>query len=117
MLRPASICHMTLTCDRCGETFTAKRSDARYCSGGCRTEAYRKRNEPDRPKPRRRPLPDAMLSAEMDLHRSVERLQRLVRDDRMPRARKTLGVGPRNNILRMIRELEDVVDRLPVTDE
>ena len=28
-------------CDRCGETFTPTRSDARYCSGRCRVAAHR----------------------------------------------------------------------------
>jgi hypothetical protein len=30
-------------CEVCGETFTPKRSDARYCSSACRQDAYRKR--------------------------------------------------------------------------
>jgi hypothetical protein len=30
-------------CDVCGERFTPKRSDARYCSNACRQDAYRKR--------------------------------------------------------------------------
>jgi hypothetical protein len=30
-------------CAVCGETFTPARSDARYCSGACRQDAYRKR--------------------------------------------------------------------------
>lgn len=30
-------------CERCGQTFTPKRSDARYCSGACRQDAYRQR--------------------------------------------------------------------------
>jgi hypothetical protein len=29
------------TCDRCGEEFTPKRRDARYCSGRCRVAAHR----------------------------------------------------------------------------
>ena len=29
------------TCDHCAETFTSSRSDARYCSGRCRTAAHR----------------------------------------------------------------------------
>ena len=30
-------------CVVCSETFTATRGDARYCSGACRQDAYRKR--------------------------------------------------------------------------
>jgi hypothetical protein len=32
------------SCAGCGETFTPKRSDARYCSAACKQRAYRRRN-------------------------------------------------------------------------
>lgn len=32
---------MEIKCDICGRLFVAKRSDARYCSGTCRTRAQR----------------------------------------------------------------------------
>lgn len=32
-----------LECDGCGQTFSAIRSDARYCSSACRQRAYRQR--------------------------------------------------------------------------
>lgn len=108
---------MELTCDRCGRAFTAKRSDARFCSGRCRTDAYRDRNAPDRPKRRRRPLTDDMRAAGLDLDRSVARWSRIVNDDRMPRVRKTMGAGHRNRIMSLIRELEEVADQLNVTDD
>ena len=31
----------SVTCHKCGEVFTAKRPDARYCSGRCRVAAHR----------------------------------------------------------------------------
>ena len=31
------------TCDECLEVFTPKRSDARYCSSGCRVKAHRRK--------------------------------------------------------------------------
>ncbi len=31
-------------CEYCGNSFTAKRKSAKYCSNACRTKAYRKRN-------------------------------------------------------------------------
>ena len=34
-------------CTVCGSTFTATRSDARYCSGPCRQRAYRQRTKAD----------------------------------------------------------------------
>lgn len=36
----------TRQCAVCGETFTARRSDARYCSAKCRVAAKRKRDAP-----------------------------------------------------------------------
>ncbi len=35
-------------CARCGERFQPTRSDSRYCSGRCRTAAYRDRRSPSR---------------------------------------------------------------------
>jgi hypothetical protein len=35
--------HDERECEQCGETFTATRRDARYCSGACRQRAYRAR--------------------------------------------------------------------------
>jgi hypothetical protein len=32
-----------LVCQCCGEKFTPKRADARYCSNACRQKVYRKR--------------------------------------------------------------------------
>jgi len=37
------VSHEPRACEGCGEEFTPTRSDARYCSGACRQEAYRKR--------------------------------------------------------------------------
>ena len=33
-------------CTECGQTFTAKRSDARMCSARCRTARYDRRHAP-----------------------------------------------------------------------
>jgi len=35
-----------IPCQQCGETFQAKRSDAKYCSTRCRVAAHRKGNTP-----------------------------------------------------------------------
>ncbi len=34
---------MVIQCRNCGKSFNAKRSDAKFCSGRCRTGAYRGR--------------------------------------------------------------------------
>ncbi len=35
----------TISCSYCGKEFSAKRRGAKYCSGSCRTKAYRKRHD------------------------------------------------------------------------
>lgn len=47
------------------------------------------RPEPEAPKPKRRPLPEAFTDAGRDLTRAAERLARLTEDDRFARNRET----------------------------
>lgn len=95
---------MKMNCDTCGEQFTAARGDARYCSGRCRTIAYRKRNnlEPAQPR-RRRPLPEAFHDTAWDIFKKSERLERLVADDRFARNREVL-IGYDRRYLEMARD-------------
>ena len=86
------ICHMPVTCDVCSREFTPARADARYCSGKCRTQAYRRRAEPDKKPPRRAPLPDAIRNRTFDLGKIVDSLERLSGDDRLPHALKADSV-------------------------
>ena len=53
--RPESDGH---ACDHCGQSFAAKRSDAKYCSPRCRTAAHRpthRRRTSEHPFPQARP--------------------------------------------------------------
>lgn len=96
------------TCDTCSREFAPARSDARYCSGRCRTIAYRKRNEPERPaqsKRRRVPLPDAWRSAAYELDKAVGRIGRLTADDRLPR---NLDVIRDANVYQLIRARDQI---------
>jgi hypothetical protein len=43
--RRRAVRHEPRACDVCGETFTPRRADARYCSPACRQRAYRKRRK------------------------------------------------------------------------
>lgn len=84
---------MEKNCDTCGSEFTPARADARYCSGRCRTIAYRRRHEVERPetKPRkRRPLPEVYAETARGLFKQAERLSRLTADDRFARNREVL---------------------------
>src|SRR5690625_3188687 len=93
---------MELACNGCGQTFTAARADARYCSGLCRTRAHRARHD-ESPPARRRPLPDQLQAAMLDLDRVTRRLERLSADDRFTR---TVRGRPR-----IQSELRHVVER------
>ena len=102
---------MEQTCDGCGRTFTTTRP-AKYCSGRCRTTAYRKRHEPDRPEPRHQPLPDALHKAVPDVRRSVRRLLDLTRDERMATARKAVLTPGRSEVASLALLLVGAADKL-----
>lgn len=109
-----SMCHMTLTCDTCGGEFTA-RAGARYCSGRCRTLAYRERRDGPKPKRPRAPLPDALSSAWVDLDRALRRLDVITQDDRMPKFSRNhpRALATANDMERCARMLDVIRARLP----
>ncbi len=80
---------MEVTCNRCGREFTATRADASYCSGRCRTIAYRVRRDGEQPKRPKRPLPDALRNRTYDLEKLLASLDHLTADDRFPRFRNS----------------------------
>lgn len=100
-----------------GGVFEASRPEARYCSGRCRTAAYRTRREGHKPHRPRAPLPDALDAAVNKLHKTTDRLEALTADDRMPRARKSLRTPAREEVADLARRLADVADRLPPRSE
>lgn len=106
------ICYMDVTCNTCGKTFAAKRSDARYCSGQCRTRAHRVRNSPDESKRPRVPLPKLFRNAVTNSQSSVERLERLANDDRFARNRKPLAEVSKSRIRYQIEVLQKIHDQL-----
>lgn len=102
---------MEVTCNTCGRSFTAKRSDAKYCSGRCRVRALRDRNSPDEPKRPRPPLPPLFRNAVSDLWKSTERLRRLTEDDRFIRNRASME-DQKHRIKSQIIELQRICDEL-----
>lgn len=50
--------------------------------------AHRTRAQPDRPKPRRRPIVDQARTAGWELRKAVDRVDRILADDRFPRHRE-----------------------------
>ncbi len=66
------------------------------------------------PKPRsRRPLPEAFRHATHELVKAVERLDRLVEDDRFPRNAEQAARATRHDLLRASDLLAEVVARIP----
>lgn len=103
---------MELTCDGCGSKFASKRSDARYCSGRCRTEAYRVRRDGDKPKRPRPPLRPAVNDKMWDLERVVTSLDKLTADDRFPRLARSGDVS-RAQLDRLRAQLDVIAARFP----
>ncbi len=64
-------------------------------------------------KPARRPITDAFLDASLDAVKAVERLERLVRDDRYPRNAEQVARMCRGDLLRAADLLAAVLDRVP----
>lgn len=63
----------------------------------------------ERPKPRRRPLPDAYRDAVWDLEKVIERLVRLSEDDRFPANHEALYDRHQGDVGRLAQRLHDAV--------
>lgn len=63
-------------------------------------------------KPRRTPLPDRARSAGWELHKSVERIERIVADDRFRANRDSIALQLRAHVQRSIANLTGVLERL-----
>lgn len=103
---------MELTCNTCDNTFTAKRSDAKYCSPRCRTQASRDRNQPDKPKRPRPALPRLFDRRMTELTKVTYALDDLVSDDRMERNAKSIGDMHRAQLQNHIDRLQKVLDKI-----
>lgn len=72
--------------------------------------------KPER-KQNRRPITDAFRDTAYDLGKTVERLERLVGDDRYPRNAEQVARFFRNDLLRAADLLATVIDRLPTLNK
>lgn len=73
-----------------------------------------KRPEPTgEPKPKRRPLPDAAHDAAVAITDSVDRMERLLADDRLPQNREQVARLTRNHLLKAIETLQRLAETLP----
>ncbi len=98
---------MSIACYVCGNEFEARKG-ARYCSGKCRTLAYRRRHGLTVPPARRRPIAERMFEVVYDLNRRVDSLERLVEDDRFARSRRRISESYYADIVRLADRLQDV---------
>lgn len=96
----------TRTCNACKTHFTPRRSDARYCSGRCRTAAHRSRHTPGDVKRKRRPLRESFRDKTVDLLRLAGQLDRMTHDDRFT---PDVGAGMRNEIRFTVEHLTRVL--------
>lgn len=71
------------------------------------------RPEPKEPaKPRRRPLPDQFFDAAYDAGKAIERLERLVGDDRLAKNKEQIALAHKNDLLRLADVLAHVLREL-----
>lgn len=98
---------MEVSCNECGRTYTASRSDSRYCSNKCRTAAHRQRTNPDQRNRPRTPLRQQSSRAGLDLHRLAARVERILDDDRLSRNREVVG----NDMRAALDYMQRVIDR------
>lgn len=109
---------MTIICNVCGKDFEATRSDARFCSPRCRTESHRRQKDPSRGAPaHRRALSDDFRKRAMNAYMATEKLERLLDDDRLPRARETLAQSFGPEVRRALASMQRVADALGVTPQ
>lgn len=65
-----------------------------------------------KPKSNRRALPDAVKSAVFDLTKAVEKVERLLDDDRLPTNKEQIAARNRGDLLRAAETLARALDRL-----
>lgn len=68
-------------------------------------------------KAKRRPLPDAARDAGWDLRKSVERLERLVADDRFGSNKEQVATHLRSHLTNAIEVCQDLLDRISESGE
>lgn len=102
----------TLTCNRCGDEFTARRTDARYCSPGCRIAAHREAKQGK--KGPRWPLPSSMSRRTIELQVMAKSLRSLLDDDRWKKYAQTEDAAIRRAQLEAVAsDIAKVLDALP----
>ena len=69
------------------------------------------------PKQRRTPLPEAIWTTVYDVARKVERLERLIADDRLPQNRDKVAMRNHSDLVRIIDALQRVADQINPNQE
>lgn len=69
------------------------------------------------PKQRRAPLPEAIWTTVYDVARKVERLEKLIADDRLPQNRDKVAARSHSDLVRIIEALQRVADQINPNQE
>lgn len=80
-----------------------------------KTRVHQPRTDPepsDPAAPKRKPLTDQFFTAAYDLARNVERVERLVEDDRFPRNKNQVASKHRSDLIRTAETLTRVISKL-----
>jgi predicted nucleic acid-binding Zn ribbon protein len=110
------------TCVHCGTTFTARRSDARYCSPRCRVAALRERRHPTQR--RRQPLTEQFTHQIVAIDKHITSLEKdtatllhLIHDDRLTANRSNISATNSSDIQRAIHALTTQADTLRTVND
>lgn len=79
-----------------------------------KTRVHQPRPEPqfEPAKPKRRPLPDQAGEAGWDLARAIERVERIISDDRFTANKETVAPHLRSHLTNAVEACQDLLDRI-----
>lgn len=75
-------------------------------------KTYTRPEPKEAPAPRRRPLTDQFFDAAYDLRKNIERIERLIEDDRFPQNREQVALKHQSDLSRASTALSKVIDAL-----
>lgn len=107
-------------CIQCGGPMQARKVSGNpklYCSESCRMRAKRsRREEGDRvPTRKRRPLPEFAKDAAWTLRRDVERIERIIADDRFPDNKQQVTALLHSHLSYAAEVCQDLLSRINPT--
>ena len=107
-------------CRNCSEVFAARVTGGapqRYCSEACRKQGdITRRKGPSRPgRGKRRPLPEFASSAGWALRKDIERIERIVADDRFAENKDRVAAQLSGHLQYAAEVCQDLLSRIATT--